>query len=248
MYSPLARAGEKVVSLIKEMAGGQELACIEDIFPFMDAIQKIFPQWVFIVCPFHHPESRYVSSNCEQVLGYTADHLYELFPNGILTYAHEDDQQPMKECFSSLHNYLKENLPGTTFEIRLSFQFRMKHKNGNYLLVQDEKASLKLKNGTHVYYSIVKDITDETPFAGVKLDIYKQDASQEKLAEFRPGIDHVRLSKREAQLVALIRRGFRTKEIADHLKISHHTVRNIRQRMFEKYHVSNSIELLNKAV
>jgi DNA-binding CsgD family transcriptional regulator len=36
--------------------------------------------------------------------------------------------------------------------------------------------------------------------------------------------------------------------IIDHLKISHHTVRNIRQRMFEKYNVNNSIELLNKAV
>jgi DNA-binding CsgD family transcriptional regulator len=59
---------------------------------------------------------------------------------------------------------------------------------------------------------------------------------------------HVRLSKRETELVALIRKGLRTKEIADQLKISHHTVRNIRQRMFEKYNVNNSIELLNKAV
>ena len=56
------------------------------------------------------------------------------------------------------------------------------------------------------------------------------------------------ISKRETELVALIRKGLRTKEIADQLKISHHTVRNIRQRMFEKYNVNNSIELLNKAV
>lgn len=71
-------------------------------------------------------------------------------------------------------------------------------------------------------------------------DFYQQDVSQEKLAEFRR--QHLRLSKRETELVGLIKKGLRTKEIADQLKISHHTVRNIRQRMF------NSIELLNKAV
>lgn len=79
-------------------------------------------------------------------------------------------------------------------------------------------------------------------------DFYKQDVWQEKLAEFRPATQYIRLSKRETELVGLLRKGLRTKEIADQLKSSHHTVRNIRQRMFEKYNVNNSIELLNKAV
>ena len=247
-YSSLSRAGEKIISIVKEISGDQELISMEDIFPFMDTMQKVFPQWVFMICPFHHPESRYISSNCEQVVGYSSNDIYDLFPAGLVAYAHEDDQQDIKECFSFLHNYLKENSREKYFDLRLSFQFRLKHKNGNYLLVQDEKSSLKLKNSTCVYYSILKDITEETPFTGVRLDIYKQDSSQEKLAEFRPSTHHVRLSKRETQLVSLIRKGLRTKEIADHLKISHHTVRNIRQRMFEKYNVNSSIELLNKAV
>jgi DNA-binding CsgD family transcriptional regulator len=247
-YSSLSRAGEKIISIVKETLGDQELISMEDIFPFMDTMQKIFPQWVFMICPFHHPESRYISSNCEQVVGYSSNDIYDLFPAGLVAYAHEDDQRDIKECFSFLHNYLKENSREKYFDLRLSFQFRLKHKNGNYLLVQDEKSSLKLKNSTCVYYSILKDITEETPFTGVRLDIYKQDSSQEKLAEFRPSTHHVRLSKRETQLVSLIRKGLRTKEIADHLKISHHTVRNIRQRMFEKYNVNSSIELLNKAV
>jgi DNA-binding CsgD family transcriptional regulator len=247
-YSPLTRAGAKIISLVKEISGEQDLVSIEDTFPFMDAMQKIFPQWVFIICPFHHPDCRYISSNCEQVLGYTNDYLYDLFPAGIMAHAHEDDQQDLQECFTFLHNYLKDKTPEEYFAMRLVLQFRFKHKNGNYLLVQDEKASLKLQNSSFIYYSILKDITEETIFTGVKLEVYKQDISQEKLTEFRPATQHVRLSKRETELVALIRKGLRTKEIADHLKISHHTVRNIRQRMFEKYNVNNSIELLNKAV
>ena len=247
-YSTLTRAGEKIISLVKEISGEQDLVSMEDIFPFMDAMQRIFPQWVFMICPFHHPESRYVSKNCEQVLGYTSDYIYNLFPAGIISHTHEDDQQDLKDCFSFLHNYLKDKSAEEYYALRIVVQFRFRHKNGNYLLVQDEKASLKLKNSTVIYYSILKDITEEMAFTGVKLDIYKQDTSQEKLAEFRPATQHVRLSKRETELVVLIRKGLRTKEIADKLKISHHTVRNIRQRMFEKYNVNNSIELLNKAV
>jgi DNA-binding CsgD family transcriptional regulator len=247
-YSPLSRAGEKVISLVKEISGQQELISMEDIFPFMDTMQKIFPQWVFGICPFHHPERRYISCNCEQVLGYTSDEIYNLFPLGVMTYVHEDDREDVQACLSFLHHYLKDKSAEEYYALRIVLQFRFKHKSGNFLLMQDEKASLKLQNSTFIYYSILKDVTEETVFTGVKLDIYRQDAMQEKLAEFRPATHHVRLSKRETELVALIRKGLRTKEIADQLKISHHTVRNIRQRMFEKYNVNNSIELLNKAI
>jgi len=247
-YSPLSRAGEKVISLIKEISGEQELISMQDIFPFMDAMQKIFPQWVFGVCPFHHPESRYISSNCEQVLGYSTDEIYNMFPLGVMTYVHEDDRDSVKACFSFLHDHLKNKSAEEYYALRIVLQFRFKNKNGKIMLIQDEKASLKLINSTFVYYSILKDVTEENSFSGVRLDIYRQDACQEKLAEFRPDTHHVRLSKRETELVGLIRKGLRTKEIADALKISHHTVRNIRQRMFEKYNVSSSIELLNKAI
>ena len=247
-YSPLARAGEKIISLVKEISGDQELVSMDQVFPFMDVMQRMFPQWVFMICPLHHPESRYISNNCEQVLGYANDYLLKLFPTGIMARAHEDDCQELKECFSFLHDYLENKSMEKDFNLRLVFQFRFKHANGNYILVQDEKASFKLQNGTVIYYSILKDISDESLFKGVTLDIYRQDAKQEKLAGFRPSGNRVKLSKRETELVLMIRKGWRTKEIADHLKISHHTVRNIRQRMFEKYSVNNSIELLNKAI
>jgi DNA-binding CsgD family transcriptional regulator len=247
-YSPLSRAGEKVISLVKEISGEQRLISMEDIFPFMDTMQKMFPQWVFGICPFHHPESRYISSNCVQVLGYTSDEIYDLFPLGVMTHVHEDDRENVKECLSFLHHYLKDKSAEEYYALRIVLQFRFKNKSGNFLLLQDEKASLKLQNSTFVYYSILKDVTEETSFTGVRLDLYRQNTSQEKLAEFRPATHHLRLSKRETELVGLIRKGLRTKEIADHLKISHHTVRNIRQRMFEKYKVNNSIELLNKAI
>ena len=133
------------------------------------------------------------------MLGYTSAEIYDLFPLGLIAKVHEDDTQDVQSFFSFLHDYLKDKSAEEYYSLRIVLQFRFKHKNGNYLLVQDEKASLKLENAVFVYYSIMKDITEETVFTGVKLDIYKQDTSQEKLAGFRPATQHVRLSKRESE-------------------------------------------------
>jgi len=48
-------------------------------------------------------------------------------------------------------------------------------------------------------------------------------------------------------LLSFIKQGLSTKEIAWHLNISPNTVRNIKSKLFEKYNVGNSIELLNIA-
>src|SRR4030095_14787083 len=151
-YSPMTRAGEKIISLLKEISAEEKLISMEDIFPFMDAMQKMFPQWVFMICPFHHPESRYISSNCEQVLSYTNNYILGLFPMGIMTHVHEDDQQDIKASLSFLHDYLKDRSPEEYFALRIVLQYRFTSRDGNSLIVQDEKASLKLQNSTFVYY------------------------------------------------------------------------------------------------
>jgi DNA-binding CsgD family transcriptional regulator len=65
-----------------------------------------------------------------------------------------------------------------------------------------------------------------------------------KITEFKPSAGS-NLTSRESELVTLIKQGLSTKEIAWYLNISHHTVRNIKSRLFEKFNVNNSIELLN---
>ena len=84
-------------------------------------------------------------------------------------------------------------------------------------------------------------------FSGVKVEIYREQPVFEKIVEYKPSHVKNKLSPREADLVDLIKRGLTTKEIAWQLNISHNTVRNIKSKMFEKYNVTNAIELLNMA-
>lgn len=143
---------------------------------------------------------------------------------------------------------MKETIPDEYLNLRFIFQYRFLHSNGNYIILHTEKALFTIDGSAPLYYCIMKDITREVVFSGVKLEIYKQDSILEKIAEYRPGIDHVRLTKRERDIVELMQKGLSTKQIAFALHISQFTARNIKQKMFEKYKVNNAIAFLNKAV
>lgn len=54
------------------------------------------------------------------------------------------------------------------------------------------------------------------------------------------------LSKRELEILELMSSGFRNKEIAEKLFISAHTVRSHIYNIYEKLHVQNRVEALNK--
>jgi DNA-binding CsgD family transcriptional regulator len=55
------------------------------------------------------------------------------------------------------------------------------------------------------------------------------------------------LSKREIEILKLVRKGYLSKEIADKLYISLNTVNNHRKNILRKLQVSNSIEAINEA-
>jgi DNA-binding NarL/FixJ family response regulator len=112
--------------------------------------------------------------------------------------------------------------------------------------MHDEKAILNLRGTGNLYYTLFRDITAEKPFTGVKAELFRQQGRQlDKIKEYNPSAERKPLSKREEELVTLIRQGLSTKEIAGHLKISPNTARNIKSKLFEKFNVNNSIELLN---
>jgi DNA-binding CsgD family transcriptional regulator len=55
------------------------------------------------------------------------------------------------------------------------------------------------------------------------------------------------LTLRERQVLALVGLGLTTKEIADRLCVSHHTIESHRKNMLRKWDAKNSAELLWKA-
>ena len=139
-------------------------------------------------------------------------------------------------------------MPDEYMKLRFILHYRFRHKHGHYINIHHEKAILPLEDAVPLFYSIIKDVSQQSAFKGVKLEIYHCETTLKKLTEYFPQREQIRLSKRESDIITLMQSGLSTKQIADRLNISQHTARNIKQKMFEKYRVNNSIALLNRAL
>jgi DNA-binding CsgD family transcriptional regulator len=242
----IARSVNKVTSYIEKyvkLAGAEEK---EEVLLLFDRMHQLFPGWVLATCPVMHPNIRFMTKNAAAVFGYSNEYLLEhAAPDKYFHLVHDADKEDLFECYSFMNEYLESLSPEEHQEYRSIFHYRMRRPNGQYMYVQDEKATINLNGNGNLYYALLRDISNERTFNGVKMELIKNDPSYFKIKEFKPSAERNLLSKREGELVMLIRQGLSTKEIAGQLKISHNTVRNIKSRLFEKFNVNNTVELLN---
>lgn len=128
--------------------------------------------------------------------------------------------------------------------------YRIKNKNGEYIRVIDQHQVLELDSQGNIWLAVCFiDISpDQDKYTGVRSSIVNfktgelvwEALSKEKISEQNP----IKLSSREKQILVLIKEGYLSKEIAEKLCLSVHTVNTHRQRILEKLNVDNSIEAI----
>ena len=218
----------------------------DEVIDLFENMYRIFPHWVISTCPKMHPDVLYISQNCSFVVGHSREYL--IANSGLdkfMKLVHEEDQQDVYKCINRVHSYLQEIPSEEHYKHRVIFHYRFRNADGEYIYLHDEKACIKLRDSGNLYYVLFRDVTKDKSFKGVKVEFFRQDDVLNKIEEYRPAPDHAPLTPREKDLVLLLRQGLSVKEVAWRLDISPNTVRNIKSKLFEKYNVSNSIELLN---
>jgi DNA-binding CsgD family transcriptional regulator len=245
--SVMVRNVDRIATFIQKYVNRVGIDRREEVFELLDNMNLLFPQWVIMSCPMMHPEMHFVSKNGPSVFGYDPDYLKtNSSAKQMLAHLHDADREDVLQCFTIAHDQLASLTPEEHTQYRFVLYYRYRKGDGRYMHLHDEKAAMNLRGSGNLYYGLFRDLSDERPFTGVKLEIFRQqEQGLVKIREFRPASTNNPLSKREGELVTLMKRGLSTKEIASHLNISHNTVRNIKSKLFEKYNVNNSIELLN---
>ena len=243
----LAREDNKVANYIANYVTRAGAENKEEVLELFDSIYRLFPNWVIATCPIAHPDIYYVSENAPHVFGYSSEYLIKhARMDKFFVHVHESDHADLYDCFSYMRKHLQSIPPSEHPEYRVVLHYRFRKPNGQYIYLHDEKATLNLKGG-NLYYVLFRDLTEEKIFSGVKAELFRQKQTLIRIDEYKPGATRNPLSKREKELISFIKQGLSTKEIAWHLNISPNTVRNIKSKLFEKYKVGNSIELLNIA-
>jgi DNA-binding CsgD family transcriptional regulator/PAS domain-containing protein len=248
MHSPisLARRTNNIIAYVTSPARLEQEDIHEEIMHTLQNLQKIFPSWVICTCRFMHQGFFYVSDNARELLGVdTASLANALEVEAYFGRMHHADIEDYSRGLQMVSEIYQEEDPEERHKLRFVFNYRMRHPDGRYIHLHDEKAMLRVRDNLNLYYMLLRDISHETPFAGVKMTCYKEG---KRLTGFSASAEATsQLSPREHELLPLMKQGLSTKEIAGVLGISHNTVRNMRQKLFQKFQVNNAIELLNRS-
>lgn len=122
-------------------------------------------------------------------------------------------------------------------------EYRMLNADGQYVRMVEQYQILELDSVGQVW--LMMTIVDVSPNQGM-LDSCKSQLLNFRTGKFLPleipQDVQFELSKREAEILKLIKMGLLSKEISDQLTISVHTVNTHRQKLLKKLGANNSFE------
>lgn len=190
----------------------------------------------------------YHSENYGRMLGYD----FKTLENGdefIDSRKHPDDAKSSMQM--GIH-YLKrvfEQPKDQRKDFKMVSEFRMMNAENRYIRVSERFQVLEMDDNGNIWLvlsvlDLAADQNPQLPYRAQAINFQTGEVlayEPEGLKEQSP------LSVREIEVLNLISSGKLSKEIADQLNISVHTVNTHRQRIIEKLNVGNSIEAVNTA-
>jgi DNA-binding CsgD family transcriptional regulator/PAS domain-containing protein len=129
--------------------------------------------------------------------------------------------------------------------------YRVKNGNGEYIRIIEQHQALELDKKGNIWLALsTVDVSPNQDLTGgVKCIIFNTKTGKTLPYSFanKQKDSENFLSKREQEVLSLVKDGLPSKEIAERLFISIHTVNTHRQRILEKLNVSNSYEAIQYA-
>jgi len=185
----------------------------------------------------------FTSKNIFNMLGITAE---EINPGHYTQRIHPDDEERLGQARSRVYKMEKEIFKAQKGSSLTSYNLRIRNEDGNYnsLFVQDYmfyspipyKVVFLIQVITNIdWYNMKKDRFHH--YAGNDLSLFK--FPDQKLLEIGPD-----LSYREFEIIRMIEAGHSSKDIADKLFLSIHTVNTHRSNILEKTGKSQISDLI----
>ena len=201
---------------------------------------------IFIVDVFKE-QYDFASDNFSLVFGYNPADIKTISKQGDLLEEriHPDDRAQLLE-YQIEHGQFIYSLPQEERnDYQQIFQIRMLNANRQYVnVISRQQVIEKDKNGKAWMIMGIMDISpDQILSEKIKRTVLNRKTGEIVTSSFIPA--EKQLTKREKEILLLIRQGLLSKEIAGKLNISIYTVNNHRKNILEKLNVDNIIEAMN---
>lgn len=228
----------KLDSILKEQAACDSGRLVPDVYGYARSMSEV-ENVVAVVSDLGMGTSRIFNGGFAEVLG-VSDYNEEnsIWEKKILSLMPEREREEKFIAELRFFHYLR----------------RLGHKRRHYYMMS--KLRLSGRGGKsvdvlHRMYYIYDEAGDSVRFAiclygPLSVDFKGKSVAVNSLTgvceELTSSADSCILSPRERQILALIDSGMKSREIAEHLSISTHTVSRHRQEILSKLQVKNSIE------
>lgn len=191
----------------------------------------------------------FVSKSFSEIFGYNISKIATIEKQGdyFESRFHPDDRDKLLDLQITLGNFIYSLPPEQRNDYRNIFQFRILNKENEYVnVISRHHVLLKDRNTKAWIVMGMMDISpDQSPLDHVKCSVINRKTGK----IFMPSnlsADYFHLTKREKEIVQMIKQGALSKEIANSFKISIHTVNNHRKNILGKLNADNFIEAINK--
>jgi len=189
----------------------------------------------------------FLSSRFETIFGFNIDKAYEEGNEYFDKRVHPNDILDAMKIGSYFFNIVFTLPLEERKNYKLINDYRIKNGDDKYIRVIEQFQALELDKHGNIWLALC--VMDLSPNQDVSLPL------QNKVINFRTGElfnfpgarKGVNLSKREKEILGLISEGLISKEIANNLFISIHTVNTHRQKILEKLNAKNTAEAVNYA-
>ena len=187
----------------------------------------------------------FFSKNYANLLGYNKDEFEKLNYAFFEAKIHPDDKYDLAMFGLSSLKLFKELSNDEKLNHKVVYEFRMLNSSGEYVRVIDQYQILELDAVGQIWLmmSTIDLSPNQEAESLVKCQIHNFRTGRiiPSSVENKPSLE---LTKRELEILTLVKQGMLSKEISSKLYISLHTVNTHRQRLLEKLGANNSIEAI----
>ena len=191
----------------------------------------------------------FASDNFAHIFGYNPVWIKTIRKQGDLLEEriHPDDRAQLIECQIEHGQFIYSLPPEERNDYQQIFQMRMLNARQQYVnVISRHQVIQKDKNGKAWIIMGVMDLApDQTPAERIKRTVINRKTGE--ILQPVVLLAEQQLTKREKEILTLIRQGFLSKEIAYKLNLSIYTVNNHRKNILAKLNAGNVIEAINKA-
>lgn len=189
----------------------------------------------------------FASENFSTVFGYDTQKIATIQEQGdfLEDRIHPDDRRQLFEYQIEHGLFIYSLSPEERNDYQQIFQIRMLNVRQQYVNVVSRHQVIQTdkKGKAWIVMGIIDIAPDQTPTGKVKRTVINRKTGG--MLTCLPVPEEKRLTKREKEILLLIRQGYLSKEIADKLGLSIYTVNNHRKNILAKLGVNNAIEAVN---